>query len=125
MTIAELRAVVLKIFGPRSRQAGSMYFSQRSPGSLKCISESMILKPFFIKSADDALHSQRLSAAALGVEIRKRLNLDRYSTFTIALLPVYLGGGRTFKRNDFKDRNCFLQWQGALTSEYNDARFMV
>ena len=34
--------------GARSLKRGSMYFSQRSSGSMICMSESMILNPFFI-----------------------------------------------------------------------------
>src|SRR5258706_11435855 len=51
MTMAELRAVELRIFGARSCHSGSIYLSHKLAGSRKCISESNILKPFFIKVA--------------------------------------------------------------------------
>jgi hypothetical protein len=47
--MAELRAVELRTFGARPRHSGSMYLSHRSAGSRRCMSESRILKPFFIK----------------------------------------------------------------------------
>ena len=36
--------------GARSLKRGSIYFSHKSNGSMMCMSESMILKPFFMSS---------------------------------------------------------------------------
>src|SRR5215510_5951946 len=79
--------------GARSLKRGSIYFSHKSSGSMMCMSESMILKPFFMSGSAQMPICVKLFLADEIVRVDLDIFTPFFRHFVVDENGVYRAGG--------------------------------